>query len=74
MTSTVYVVSGMNCGGCVARVGRHVGAVAGVRSVAVDLASGRVTVEAEVPDDAGVRAAVAAAGAQVVACAGSAAA
>ena len=63
---TDYVVRGMKCGGCVSRVSGRVGGVPGVRSVAVDLASGTLTVEAAHRDDAGVRAAVAEAGCEVL--------
>ncbi|EME19535.1 heavy-metal-associated domain-containing protein [Rhodococcus triatomae] len=54
-----YTVTGMTCGHCVASVREEVGAVAGVTDVAVDLASGRLTVTSDVPvDEAAVRAAV----------------
>jgi copper ion binding protein len=39
-----YQVYGMTCGHCVAAVKEEVGAIAGVTDVAVELASGRVTV------------------------------
>ena len=39
-----FSVAGMTCGHCVAAVTGEVGAIAGVGEVAVDLASGRVTV------------------------------
>jgi len=39
-----FHVAGMTCGHCVAAVTEEVGAIAGVTDVAVDLASGRVTV------------------------------
>jgi copper chaperone len=41
---TFHVV-GMTCGHCVTAVTEEVGAIAGVTDVAVDLASGRVTVD-----------------------------
>jgi copper chaperone len=50
-------VSGMHCDHCVAAVTRAVKAVASVRDVAVDLASGEVTVQGE-PDEQAVRAAI----------------
>ena len=40
MTTQTYSVSGLTCGHCVAAVREEVGAVAGVRSVAVDLVAG----------------------------------
>jgi copper ion binding protein len=39
-----FEVTGMTCGHCVAAVKEEVGAIADVTDVAVDLASGRVTV------------------------------
>jgi copper chaperone len=39
-----YVVNGMTCSHCVASVTEEVAGVAGVASVSVDLASGRLTV------------------------------
>ena len=39
-----FQVTGMTCGHCVAAVKEEVGAIAGVTDVAVDLASGDVTV------------------------------
>ncbi|WP_445397843.1 heavy-metal-associated domain-containing protein [Streptomyces sp. LE64] len=64
--TTVYQVSGMTCGHCKSSVTEAVGALEGVRSVEVDVASGRVTVitEAE-PDDASVSRAVEEAGYEV---------
>jgi len=50
-------VSGMTCGHCVAAVTRAVKAVPSVRDVAVDLASGAVTVQGEA-DERAVRAAI----------------
>jgi len=43
-TGVELVVIGMSCGNCVAHVERALRAVAGVEAVAIDLASGRVTV------------------------------
>ena len=42
-TTAVYTVSGMTCGHCVASVTEEVSEIAGVRSVDVDLATGKVT-------------------------------
>jgi copper chaperone len=44
-----YTVTGMTCGHCAASVREEVGAIAGVRQVDVDVASGRVTVTSDVP-------------------------
>jgi copper chaperone CopZ len=57
-----FTVQGMTCGHCVASVSEEVSEVAGVSAVAVDLASGRMTVAGAGVDDAAVRAAVAEAG------------
>jgi copper chaperone len=57
-----YSVTGMTCAHCVAAVSEEVGAVAGVRSVEVDLASGRMLVRGDGVSDTEVRAAVAEAG------------
>ena len=61
-----FTVTGMTCGHCVASVTEEVREVAGVEDVAVDLASGAVTVTSSEPiaDDA-VRAAVEEAGYQL---------
>ena len=62
-TETEYTVTGMTCGHCVRAVTEEVGALPAVTAVAVDLATGRVTVTSEAPvatDD--VRAAVEEAG------------
>ncbi|WP_369056564.1 heavy-metal-associated domain-containing protein [Kineococcus terrestris] len=67
MSTTEYTVSGMTCDHCARAVSAEVGAVPGVRSVAVDVAAGRVTVEADGPvDPAAVAAAVEEAGYEVV--------
>ena len=47
-----YKVGGMACGGCVASVERALGALPGVESVKVDLATGVATVIGDVTDDA----------------------
>ncbi len=57
-----YTVLGMTCEHCVAAVGMEVGAVPGVSSVDVDLASGALVVSGEGLDGDAVRAAVEAAG------------
>ena len=58
-----YTVTGMTCGHCVASVTEEVQEIAGVTDVAVDLASGSVTVTSDAPlDDAAVKAAVEEAG------------
>lgn len=63
MTENTYRVAGMTCGHCVSSVSEEVGAIDGVRSVAVDLPTGSVTVISEVDlDVAAVRAAVEEAG------------
>ncbi|MFB9314626.1 heavy-metal-associated domain-containing protein [Nocardioides plantarum] len=64
MTDThTYTVAGMTCAHCVASVTEEVSEIAGVTDVAVDLASGALTVHSDqpLPDDA-VRAAVEEAG------------
>lgn len=62
-TTTVFTVTGMTCGHCVAAVESEVGAVPGVTAAHADLASGRLEVEADGPLDAtAVAAAVAEAG------------
>jgi copper chaperone CopZ len=47
MTTTVWAVQGMTCGHCVAAVTEEISAIPGVSEVAVELASGLVTVVAE---------------------------
>jgi len=49
MSTTTYTVLGMTCGHCVNAVTAEVGALPGVRDVAVDLASGDVTVTSDAP-------------------------
>lgn len=66
MSTTVWTVTGMTCGHCVASVQKEIGKIDGVTSVDVDLASGRVQVESAAPlTDAEVVAAVDEAGYQV---------
>jgi copper ion binding protein len=68
MTTTSYTVQGMTCGHCVNAVSAQVGALPGVSTVDVDLASGKVTVTSGQPLDTGaVRAAVDEAGYELVA-------
>ena len=63
MTTSTYSVTGMTCGHCVSAVRTEVGELPGVTGVAVDLATGRVTVTSGAPlDTASVRAAVEEAG------------
>lgn len=47
METTTLKVTGMSCGMCVQHVTKALQAIAGVRSVEVDLDSGRATVEHE---------------------------
>ena len=65
-TTRDYTVSGMTCGHCVMSVREEVSEVAGVQSVDVDLASGRLTVTGERISDYAVKSAVADAGYEVV--------
>jgi len=62
MTTKNYTVKGMTCQHCVMSVTEEVSEVAGVSSVNVDLASGRLTVEGERIDDQAIATAVADAG------------
>lgn len=65
-TVSVYTVTGMSCQHCVSAVTEEVGAVAGVTDVAVDLATGQVSVTGDLPSDApAVRAAIEEAGYEV---------
>lgn len=65
-TTSVYTVTGMTCGHCVTSVTEEVSAISGVRDVAVDLASGRVTVTSDAALDLdAVKAAVDEAGYQL---------
>ena len=66
MTTSTYTVVGMTCDHCVRAVTDEVGGVEGVTAVAVDLASGTVTVQSDAPiEDAAVAAAVIEAGYEV---------
>jgi copper chaperone len=58
----VYTVTGMTCDHCVLSVCEEMSKVPGVSDVAVDLASGRLTVSGEGFTDDAVKAAVAEAG------------
>ena len=59
---TEYTVYGMTCGHCVISVQEEVAEVDGVRTVEVDLASGRLAVTGSGFDDEQIGAAVAEAG------------
>lgn len=64
--TTVFTVTGMTCGHCVAAVEAEVSAMPGVRAARADLATGRLEVESDAPvDHAAVRAAVEEAGYEV---------
>ena len=66
MTTQTFTVTGMTCGHCVSAVTEEVSQVPGVTAVAVDLASGGLTVTSEAPvDETAVRAAVEEAGYEV---------
>lgn len=59
MTTTTYTVTGMTCGHCAAAVTQEINALDGVEDVAVDVASGAVTVTSQGPlDEAQVASAV----------------
>ena len=67
MSTTDYAVRGMTCGHCASAVTEEVSRIPGVTGVQVDVAAGRVTVEADQPVSAGaVAAAVDEAGYEVV--------
>ncbi len=66
MTANTYTVVGMTCDHCVRAVADEVGGVEGVTAVAVDLASGTVTVQSDaVVEGAAIVAAVIEAGYEV---------
>ena len=50
-TTTTYTVNGMTCGHCVQAVTTEVSRLDGVTAIAVDLASGLVTVTSDRPID-----------------------
>ena len=57
--TTVFTVTGMTCGHCVAAVESEVATIPGVLAARADLATGRLEVEADAPvDPAAVAAAV----------------
>ncbi|MEO6885903.1 MAG: cation transporter [Jatrophihabitantaceae bacterium] len=58
MSEKTYLVAGMTCAHCVNAVTTEVGAVAGVETVHVELASGQVRVTGDGYSDADIRAAV----------------
>lgn len=58
MAERVYTVAGMTCGHCVSAVSAEIGKLGGVEDVAVDLATGQVTVTGAGYTDDQVRAAV----------------
>lgn len=63
MTQTTYTVTGMTCNHCARSVTEEVSEITGVSDVAVDLATGAVTItSAEPVSDVDVRAAVEEAG------------
>jgi len=65
-TTTTITVDGMTCGHCVNAVQTEVGKLDGVTDVAVDLASGQVTITAEdTPDTGSLREAVEEAGYEI---------
>lgn len=67
MASTTYQVQGMTCGHCVSAVSSEINKITGVSDVAVDLATGQVTVTADrLVEDVAVRMAVEEAGYEVV--------
>ena len=47
MSTTTYRVEGMTCDHCVRAVTQEIGALPGVREVAVDLPTGQVTVRSD---------------------------
>jgi copper chaperone CopZ len=67
MSDATYIVTGMSCGHCAGAVTSEITTIAGVRTVAVDVASGRVTVTSDIPLPVqDVRAAVTEAGFELV--------
>lgn len=49
MSTVTVTVTGMTCGHCVSAVRKEIGGIAGVTAVDVDLASGAVTIDSDVP-------------------------
>jgi copper chaperone len=67
MDPTVITVKGMTCGHCVSAVQKEIGGLPGVTGVEVELDTGTVLVTADPPPDAAaLRAAVDAAGYEMV--------
>jgi copper chaperone len=67
MSEATYTVEGMTCGHCVSSVTEEVEGIDGVRTVGVDLSTGRVVVSSDAPlDTESVRAAVTEAGYRLV--------
>ena len=63
MIEYAYSVSGMSCGHCAQSVTEEIRGIPGVTDVTVDVATGRVVVQAETPlSDADIQAAVEEAG------------
>jgi copper chaperone CopZ len=67
MSERTYTVTGMTCDHCVRSVAEEVREAAGVRDVAVELASGCLTVSGEGFSDDAIRGAVAEAGYELAA-------
>lgn len=66
MTTSVYVVKGMTCSGCMNKVTTAVTGVVGVTDVDVDISNGEITVISDAPVDPQlVRAAVGQAGYEI---------
>ncbi|MDA4105792.1 heavy-metal-associated domain-containing protein [Mycolicibacterium holsaticum] len=66
MSTTTITVAGMTCAHCAASVREEIGEIAGVRAVAVDVASGAVTIDSDTPvDPVAIRRAVEDAGYQL---------
>lgn len=66
MSTSTYTVTGMTCGHCVSSVTEELTNVDGISDVAVDLATGTVTITSDGPvEEAAVRAAVDEAGYEV---------
>ena len=49
MSTTTVTVTGMSCGGCASSVREEIGEIPGVRTVDVDLGSGKVIIESVGP-------------------------
>ena len=52
MSTTIYKIEGMTCGGCARHVEKALKAVAGVTAVATDVPKGTATVEGEAGQEA----------------------